>query len=659
MGQERRRLAAIMFTDMVGFSSRAQANEAAALALLDRHNRLLRPIFSKFHGREVKTVGDAFVVEFESALEATRCALDVQRMLHYYNLRAADPWKIRIRIGIHVGDVVEADGDVLGDSVNIAARIVTLAGPEGICLTQQVYDQVANKAGTTFAKLPPVSLKNIRAAGGIYRVVPAWNGSSARRSRATASRNRLIAVLPLASISSDPQDGYFADGLTEELISELSRVRGLSVIARTSVAPYKTAPKSIAEVAHELGVDTVVEGSVRKSGSQVRISLTLVDAETQRHLWSHRYDREIDDVFAVQEDIAKRTSKALRLEIDKTDRSEARTLPVPNPRFGTVTSGEAYDHYLRGLVAAADHEEQAHEAAIRHFELATQLDPTLAEAFAAWANHYVTIAGDDLPMREVMPRARELAKQALEIAPDLSEAHSALANIALQFDHDWELAETEFANAIALNSSNVGAYRFYGMLLRTLGRYDEAKQVLRRAILLDPGGFDQMSLALVEILSGNIDAGVRMAEEAGGRHRRDSVAHRSHLGLVYLQAGRRADALRMADAPGDGADDSERFDSALLNALVGRPEAARRVAEEAERGEARSYTSAAHLAMLYAALGERERALDLLEEDHREGDAVLWLYHRGVYFDPLRDDPRFRALLQKYRLPGGSPPPGK
>jgi len=641
MGEERRRLAAIMFTDMVGFSSRAQADEAGALALLERHNRLLRPIFSKFHGREVKTVGDAFVVEYESALDATRCALDIQRMLHYYNLRVSDPWKILIRIGIHVGD-----------SVSIAARIVTLAGPEGICLSQQVYDQVANKAGTTFAKMPPVSLKNVRASGNIYRAVPVWEEPSTQRPKATASRSRLIAVLPLASISPDPQDGYFADGLTEELIAELSQVRGLSVIARTSVAPYKAVPKSIAEVAHELGVDTVVEGSVRKSGSRVRIDLTLVDAGTQRHLWTHRYDREVDDVFAIQEDIAKHTSTALRLEFDKSDRSEERATSVPNPRFGGVTTGAAYDRYLRGLVAASDRHEHGYEEAVRHFEVATRLDPTLAEAYAAWANLYVIISGDEVPMREVMPRARSLAKQALEIAPDLSEAHSALGNIALQFDHDWELAETEFANAIALNSSNVDAYRFYGMLLSTLARYDEARQVYRRAILLDPGGSDQMAIAMVEIMSGNTDVGVRMAEEAGGRHHRESSAHRTHLGLLYHQVGRRADALAMAGDPPDDATDSDRFDSALLNALVGRPDAARKVAAEAERGEAKSYTSAAHLAMLYSALGDRERALDLLEQDYREGDAILWLYHRGAFFDPIRDDPRFVALLRKYRVPG-------
>jgi adenylate cyclase len=653
VGEDRRRLAAIMFTDMVGYSARAQADEAAALALLERHNKLLRPIFSKFHGREVKTVGDAFVVEFTSALEATRCALDVQRMLHYYNLRSPESWKIRIRIGIHVGDVVETDGDVLGDSVNIAARVVTLAGAEGICLTQQVYDQVSTKSDSNFAKMPHVPLKNLQVSGDVYRVVPVWEAGSTRQKK-TAARGRLIAVLPFASFSPDPSDGYFADGLTDELISELSQVRGLSVIARTSVAPYKTAPKSIPEVARELGVDTVVEGSVRKSGNQVRISLTLVDAETQRRLWSHRYDREVDDVFAVQEDIAKRTSAALRLEFDKTDESEQRAAPSPNPWFGTVTTGAAYDHYLRGLVAASSHE-VGHEEAVRHFEYATQLDPTLAEAYAAWANLYVTIAGDSVPMQEVIPRARQLAQQALELSPDLSEAHSALANIALQFDHDWELAETEFANAIALNANNVIAYRFFGMLLRTLGRYDEAKQVYRRAILLDPRGYDQMALALLEIVTGHADEGVKMAEEAGGHRPRDSVGHRTLLGLIYLEAGRRTEALRMADTPLDGASEDDRFDLALLNAALGRPEAARRLAEEAERGEARSYVSAAHLAMLYSALGDRPRALDLLEKDAREGDAILWLYYRAVFFDPIRDDPRFVALIDHYRLPSGAP----
>ena len=652
MVEERRRLAAVMFTDMVGYSAKAQQDEAAALALLDRHNRLLRPIFTKFHGREVKTVGDAFVVEFESALDATRCGLDIQRMLHFYNLRAPSSWRIQVRIGLHVGDVVESNGDILGDCVNVAARLVTVAEPEGICLSQQVYDQVGNKAATEFARLPPLTLKNVQVAGSIFRVVPAWKNGASPRDSAKSSRSRLVAVLPLASISPDPQDSYFADGLTDELISELSQVRGLSVIARTSVAPYKTAPKSIPQVATELGVGTVVEGSVRKVGNRVRISLTLVDSETQRPLWAHRYDREVDDVLDVQADIAHRTAEALRLEFDRREPMADRPPSVPNPRFGVVTTGAAYDQYLRGLVAASNVGELGHEEAVRHFERATTLDPTLAEAYAAWANLYVVVAGDYVAMKEVIPRAKDLARKALELAPDLSEAHSAAGNIALQYDHLWELAETEFSTAIALNSSNVNAFRFFGTLLSVLGRFEEAKQLLRRAIQLDPAGHDQVSLARAELWSGNPDAGILLAEEAGAHHHHGRTAgHQAYLGLLYLEAGRRKDALRLADTVPEGTSDSDRFDLALLNAMVGRPAAARAVLAEAERGEAKSYTSPAHLAMLYSALGEKGRALDLLEQDFREGDAILWLYYRASFFAPLWNEPRFARLLESYRLP--------
>jgi len=640
--QSRRRLAAIMFTDMVGYSALAQADESSALAMLDRHNRLLRPLFSKFRGREIKTVGDAFLVEFDSALDATRCALELQRFLRDSNAASADEGKIRIRIGIHVGDVVEVDGDLLGDAVNIASRIEPLADPEGISITQQVYDQVQNKLSTQFAKLPPVTLKNIRLPMSVYRVVLPWSSERTETLGVRGAGGLNLAVLPLANISPDPNDEYFADGLTEELISQLSQVEGLHVIARTSVFAYKSAPKSIAQVGSELGVDTILEGSVRKAGQRIRITLQLIDVDTQHHIWASSYDRDVGDVFAVQTDIAERTAAALRLEISKTRQARVARRPTANPT--------AYDLYLRGLVAASEPNETVIEEAVRCFEEATRLDPTFAEAFAAWANLYVIAAGDFLPMRDVMPKARALVARALELDPGSSDAHAALANIALQFDHDWELAESEFEKAIALNPSNAVAYRFFTLLLIVLERFDEAKETCRRAIRLDPGRDSQQgTLAWAELESGNFDAAFAYAEKARDNHPA-SVRGHTMLGLFYVAAGRRNDALREADTPLVGASDVEQFDHALLNALIGRPEAARTVAAEVERGEAKSYTSATHLAMLYAALGERSRALDLLEKDFREGDRILWLFHRGVFFDSIREDPRFVALLRQYGL---------
>jgi adenylate cyclase len=639
-----------MFTDMVGYSALVQADEAAALQLLKRHNRLLRPLFARFGGTEIKTVGDAFLVEFESALDASRCALEIQKVLREHNRTAPVERQIRIRIGLHVGDVVRTNGDVLGDAVNIASRIEPLAEPGGICLTQQVVDQVQNKVPVGVAKLPPVPLKNIRTPVVVYRFNDPGAPAIFPRDGPDAPPGRALAVLPLANISPDHDDEYFADGLTEELISTLSQVRDLSVIARTSVATYKHAPKPIPVVGAELGVSAVLEGSVRKAGNRIRITLQLVDVPTQRHIWSSSYNREIDDVFAVQTEIAESTAKALRLEFAKSEGSVPRSRPVPHPQWGIATGGDAYDAYLRGLVAASNPRGPGFDEAVRCFEQATNLDPTLAEAFAAWANLYVIVGGMYRSMKEVMPKARELASKALALDPDSSDAHEALGNIALQLDHDWPRTEAEFEKAIALNPNNVEAYRFYGLYHFAMGRFDEAKELIRRTIRLDPGGEHHGMLIWAEAESGHFDTAIRMATDERDRDP-ESLMDQLSLGNCLLSAGRRADALRVAESPRPPSNEDERYELALFRARLGQPESAREIAAEFERGEAKSYTSDADMALLYGALGDRERALDRLERDSREGDQVLWLYYRSPHFDGIRGDPRFVALLRKFGLP--------
>jgi TolB-like protein len=457
-------------------------------------------------------------------------------------------------------------------------------------------------------------------------------------------------VLPFTNISPDPNDAYFADGLTEEVISVLSQVRGLDVIARTSVTPYKLAPKPVAQVGAELGVDLVLEGSVRKAGNRIRITLQLVDAVTQGHLWASSYNRELTDVFEVQSDIAERTAQALQLEFAKGRARGGDHRPTPDL--------EAYDEYLRGLVWAFAPEGSGVDEAVRCFERATTRDPQFAEAFAAWANLYVSMAGDFLPMAEVMPRARELAARALELDPNCSEAHSTLGNIAFQFDQDWSTSEAEFRRAIALNPSNVTAYQFFGMMLMALQRLDEAREAINRAVRLDPGGNERWSLAYLEILAGHWDLAEAVA-------RAELIADPSsmkghiYLGLYAARAGRWDVARAQAAVPWTGRSEDQRFDHALLNALVGHPEEGRTIIAEAERGEPRSYTSLTHLAIMYAALGDAPKSLDLLERAYREGDRVLWLFYPGVWFDPLRHDPRFVALLQRYGVPRWEPHGGQ
>ncbi len=631
-----------MFTDMVGYSARVQKDERAALEDLARHNALLRPIFVKNRGREVKTVGDAFLIEFESALDAARCALEVQQTLHEHNVASANGRPIEIRLGLHVGDVEESSGDLLGDAVNIAARIESHAAPGGICLTQQVLDQVQNKLALNVVRLPPTSLKNIATPLALYRVVLPWERTGSREGPDETTEGHRLAVLPLANISPDPSDEYFADGLTEEIISTLSQIPGLRVIARTSVVPYKSAPRPVSQIGAELGVDAILEGSVRKAGSRLRISLQLVDVATQHHRWASTYNREVDDVFAVQTDIAERTAEALRIQLGGTIPEATTRRRASNPR--------AYDAYLRGLVAAGESEAKGYDRAVRCFEEATQIDPTFAEPYAAWADLYVTLAGDYLPVREVLPKAKELARRALELDPDSSDAHVALGNIAMQFDHDWSAAEVEFRRAIALNPSNATGLRFYAMLCRVLGRFDEAKDLARRALRIDPASALQASLAWTELESGNFAAAIQYAEEERDKDPADAAPH-IYLGLTYLPAGRLEDAAREAATPVPGAAYLLRFDHALLNACVGRPEPARAILADAEAGRAGFHVSPCDLAMMYSALGEKERALDLLERDYREGDQTLWLYYRAIFFDPIRDDPRFVAMVKRFSLP--------
>src|SRR5713226_4381380 len=260
LSQGQRRLAAIMFTDMVGYTALGQRNESLSLALVEEQKKLIRPLLSRHNGREVKTMGDAFLVEFSSALDAVRCAYDIQRAIREFNVSLPQERRVHLRVGIHLGDVVENQGDISGDAVNLASRIEPLAEDGGVCLSRPVYDQVQNKFELHLTSLGPKQLKNVTSPVEVFKMVMPWE--EARIPERTLLDKKRIAVLPFTNMSPDPSDEYFSDGMTEELITSLSGVNGLSVIARTSVMKYKGAPKGASQVANELNVGTLVEGSV-------------------------------------------------------------------------------------------------------------------------------------------------------------------------------------------------------------------------------------------------------------------------------------------------------------------------------------------------------------------------------------------------------------
>ena len=440
-------MAAIMFTDLVGYTALTQSDESLAMQVLERHNRLLRPFFPKFHGREVKTMGDSFLVEFESALDAAKCAIEIQSFLHDYNVSSKDDWKIKLRIGIHLGDVIRQGGDVFGDAVNLASRIEPIAEPEGICITGQVYDQLHNKLARPLISLGDKSLKNIGEQITVYKVEMPWEEGSTEWG--PSNRNR-IAVLPFINISPDAKDEYFADGLTEELITRVSFVKGLEVIARTSVMNYKKKEKNAAQIARELKVGSLLEGSVRKAGNRVRITAQLIDPRTESHLWAENYDRDLEDVFSIQSEIAQDVAAALKIRLVESDQEK-----ITRPWTRDTT---AHDLYLKGLFHLQAATEEEYMTALGYFERSIDRDPEFALAYAGMAMAYNFLGFFEImPTREAFAKSEKMARKALELDESLPEAHLAMAR-ALRNSWEFEAAMRHTNRALELNSSLAAAH---------------------------------------------------------------------------------------------------------------------------------------------------------------------------------------------------------
>ena len=323
-GFEKRKLAAIMFTDMVGYSALAQRDEGLALELLEEHRALLRPAFLNHQGQEVKTIGDGFLVEFASAVAAVNCAVELQEALARRSLGAPAGRQWQIRIGIHLGDVLRRGDDIVGDGVNIAARVEPLAESGGIAITQQVFDQVYNKIPKTLARIGKVELKNIRRPVEVYRIIlgpKTREAAAGMRETSTPARQssreqqRSIAVLPFVNMSSDRENEFLSDGISEDLLNALSWIEGLRVAARTSCFAFKGRNEDIRKIGEALGVETVLEGSLRRVGTKLRITAQLIKVADGFSLWSERFDREMQDVFAIQDDITRAIMAALKLRL--------------------------------------------------------------------------------------------------------------------------------------------------------------------------------------------------------------------------------------------------------------------------------------------------------------------------------------------------------
>lgn len=466
-----------MFTDMVGYTTLGQRNESLALSLVDDQRNLLRPIFLRHHGREVKTIGDAFLTEFSSALDAVRCAYDIQRAIREFNISLPTERRIHIRVGVHLGDVVESQGDISGDAVNVASRIQPLAEDGGVCLTRQVFDQVQNKLELTLRSIGKKSLKNVAAPLEIYKIVMPWDEERAL-SMTTLDKSR-IAVLPFVNISPDPNDEFFADGLTEELIANLALVRGLKVIARTSAMNYKKKEKNVSEIGRELGVGTIVEGSVRKAANRIRVTVQVIDVNSEEHLWASSYDDNLDDVFAVQRDIAIKVAAALP--------GNLLAAKSPVPALQGTRDIQAYLAFLQGQALVYQREQEPLRQSLRFFEQAVNIDPTFSRAHAGAGRAYIRLGEEGfISWAEAIESGRAAADRALSISPDVAEAHSLLSELAFMADDPYALQEKEARKALELNPNLAEAHDVLGQLSGANGDLKSYVSHIEEAYQLDP-----------------------------------------------------------------------------------------------------------------------------------------------------------------------------
>jgi TolB-like protein/class 3 adenylate cyclase/Tfp pilus assembly protein PilF len=531
---EQRKLAAIMFTDMVGYSALSQRDDKLALELLEEHRQLLREIFPRFNGTEIKTIGDAFLVEFNSALEAAQCAIEIQRALAKRNADAPAARQVELKIGIHIGDVVHRGGDVYGDGVNIASRIEPLAGAGGICVSMDVERQIRNAVETRFEKLAPTELKNISLPMDLFRIVLPWEKKSEVRDQKSAVRERVaastgrrfawigglalllivgigwwwttlphknpaspapegsqpknvpeksIAVLPFESLSEDKANAYFAEGVQDEILTKLASIADLKVISRTSTAKYKSKPEDLKVVSQQLGVATVLEGTVQRAADKVRVNVQLIDARADSHLWAKSFDRDIKDVFAVESEVSQEIADALQAKLSPNEASTLATSPTNNP--------EAYDLFLK-----AEYEEREADSSLKaepfdraavFYQQALERDSTFALAAARLAENRILrhwfvkrLSESELPEIETM------AQHAVALGPDLAEAHIALGSFYYYGKLDYADALQEFGRALKLQPNSAGALERCAYIYRRQGQWERALSGLAKCQERDP-----------------------------------------------------------------------------------------------------------------------------------------------------------------------------
>lgn len=639
MPERKRQLAAIMFTDLVGYTAMMQENENRAKEIRDRHRIILESEIENHGGNLLQHYGDGALSIFDSAVEAVRCAVNIQT-------KSLERPVIPLRVGLHIGDIVKDDDGIYGDGVNIASRIESISVPGAVLISDKLQDELNNQPDIDTKSLGKFELKNVKRVVEIFAVstdrirVPSLKELKSEKVKQVKN----IAVLPFLNMSKDADNEYFSDGITEEILNALVKVDGLQVTSRTSSFAFKNKNLDAREIGNQLNVNTILEGSVRKAGNRVRITAQLINAVDGYHIWSEKYDRDIEDIFEVQDEISGKIANTLREKLTGDDRKE-------HLITATTNNLEVYNLYLKGTYNLNKWNPEGARKGISLLEEAIKIEPGFAPAYSSLSFCYVMLgAMGQMPAKKAYKHARDFALHALKLDENLAEVYVSLGLVYVFVDWNLKEAQRAFKKALTLKPGGASVHHAYYVYLTAAGKLDEAIDELRLAVQLDPlslpinhsladsylnaGMYNE---ALEQINSAiELDKNFRPAWETKGwahfflgeekeainsflefhKLTDDPLKGLTGLGYVYAQTGQRGKALACI----------------------------KKLDERSKRDT--DVSLAMDYFVIYVGLEDYDKAFFYLQKSADEGNAGFFVKTHPLA-DKLRKDPRFNEIINR------------
>ena len=637
-----RLLAAIMFADMVGYTRLMQEDEQKAKDLRDQQREVLEGCIANHGGQVMQYYGDGTLSMFGSAIEAVKCAKEIQLILN------REP-KVPVRIGIHVGDVVYDDEGIYGDAVNLAARVQALSVPGGVMISEKVFDEVKNHPGIRVEGFGKHELKNVFDPVGIYAL--ANEGLEVPKQEdvheQTGSNKNSVAVLPFVNMSSDEENEYFSDGITEEIINALVKVDGLHVSARTSVFAYKNKNADIREIGKELNVSTILEGSVRRFGDRVRVTAQLIKTEDGFHIWSEVYDREMRDIFAVQDEISLNIAEKLQdnFEISRDNIYKADTDSI-----------DAYNAYLQALFYWNKRTPEDTFKAIEFHQKAIKKCSTYSRAYSGIAHCYsfLGIIGH-LRGEESFSKAEEYALKSIELNDTQADSYVALGLVNLYYHWDYKRAEANLRKAITLEPENLDAREALGTLYRVIGRYDKMLHHYDVSVRIEPLSLPaNLALGGAYWLTGQHKKADKIYDKIISLDPNFRSAY-ERKALLYFVQGKYEKAIVELDKyisliKGDFRGSTQ---MAFIQAKMGNIEEAEKVLEDVHKRQEDNpqLNLSLDFAVIYTALDQHEKALKYLMQAVEEKLGSILFINSIEPFEPLRKYPEYAQIIEAIGLP--------